>query len=542
MKRGLKIGLAACTAALGLGLLHHWKRNKEQVSVSWLEEKASEEENDSFTGTPVKKVFSPKERHHDQKVKNLDRLFAVNPALYWSALFPGASKAQVVVTNHSSSPREVRLWGASREDFFSLDAPAGMPEHSLGASFSLEGGVHPQDMLYNPVNQFIYTADQLSNTITIINSENEIVRSITLTPEFPGFCSPVALALVSDPASPKYGHVYVACSVADKVVELDTEPEVVAETDTGRRPVGLTYNPINGFLYVANLVDDTLTVIDVSDNQVVTTLPTGTDPTAISIHPGSGTIYTANSGDDTVSVFSSAHALVNTLSHPELIRPVALYAQALDDNLYILAEDSNRLWIVNSTYETVALILLAAAPFRLFFHAGNQSFYVLHRQGGISRVDAEQTPESLDLGIYSAGLFNPGNELIYLLQSRSDSIQLVRYSADSSLSVNEDYREDAENFQHWPALVLHARFSLTGAQSLSVLRITEQRPTGTVKSHSISFGDARHPQHFLNVYELSALKDQLIDGKHQWIFTLPPLHSVSVLIWYKQIQFENVGI
>jgi YVTN family beta-propeller protein len=58
-------------------------------------------------------------------------------------------------------------------------------------------------------------------------------------------------------------------------------------------------------VYVANIRDDTVSVIDVSMRTVTATVPVGNNPYGVSVDPGIHTVYVANLNDDTVSVIES---------------------------------------------------------------------------------------------------------------------------------------------------------------------------------------------------------------------------------------------
>ena len=53
---------------------------------------------------------------------------------------------------------------------------------------------------------------------------------------------------------------------------------VIATIPVGSSPAGIAFNPDNGFLYVANLDSNTVSVIDPATNTVVVTIPVGSGP------------------------------------------------------------------------------------------------------------------------------------------------------------------------------------------------------------------------------------------------------------------------
>jgi len=71
-------------------------------------------------------------------------------------------------------------------------------------------------------------------------------------------------------------------------------------------PVGVAYDPSNGYIYVTNDDSDTVSVINGATNKVIATIPVGIWPEGIAYDPSNGYIYVANEGSNTVSVINGA--------------------------------------------------------------------------------------------------------------------------------------------------------------------------------------------------------------------------------------------
>jgi YVTN family beta-propeller protein len=74
----------------------------------------------------------------------------------------------------------------------------------------------------------------------------------------------------------------------------------------GTDPAGAAVDPAAGTVYVTNLADGTVSVIDVATSTVTATIPVGSQPEGVAVDPSTHTVYVANYGDDTVSVISAA--------------------------------------------------------------------------------------------------------------------------------------------------------------------------------------------------------------------------------------------
>ena len=90
------------------------------------------------------------------------------------------------------------------------------------------------------------------------------------------------------------------------------------------------------------------------------------------------------------------------------------------------------------------------------------------------------------------------------------------------------------------AILQHTKFVVTGLERLNSFRVNKFTPTGTIRSKPISFELYASPQSKLNVAEVFELAGTVIDGKMNWRFKLPGLHTVSVLVWYRQFEVREI--
>src|SRR5256712_78768 len=71
----------------------------------------------------------------------------------------------------------------------------------------------------------------------------------------------------------------------------------------GRGPYGLAYNSKNGYVYVADNQENSVTVI--SGTTVVATVPVGDSPVGVGSDGGNGYVYVTNDNSNNVSVIST---------------------------------------------------------------------------------------------------------------------------------------------------------------------------------------------------------------------------------------------
>jgi YVTN family beta-propeller protein len=467
----------------------------------------------------------------------------INPASpnLYADIYKDFSKAQVTIRNNTPRDKEITLWGAKPEVFSGeINYEAVEEQVVLG---QIPSPVHPQGLVYNPVNKLMYAANQLSGTVTVINN-NEVLTTIQLQPSFPGLCSPVAAAVNSSPKSAHYGFVYVVCSVSNTVQVISPLHEVVASIQVGTRPIAIAHNPVNNQVYVANLVDNTVSVIDSETNSLVAALVTETGPIGLGVNPENGQMYICNSVSNSIVIYSGSHVLLATISNTGQ-RPVSVNYNPANGFMYAAASDSNEILKINPVTHVISKrIGVGAKPYNSFFVPVNQFLYVQNRKDdtfSILRSD-DSLVASISAGEQNiGGAFNPQNNCIYVSDTPNNRINVIGFSpANSGITISPDYSEIQADFKSNFAILQHVRFIVSGPERLHSFRLNRFNSTGTTSTKRLSFEQYASPTYGLNVSEFIALAGTLIDGRMNWKFMLPAFHTVSVLIWYRQFKVQDL--
>ncbi len=453
------------------------------------------------------------------------------------------SKAQVTIRNTSAVDKEITLWGANPE-VFSGDVNYEAVEQQAVIGH-ISSAVHPQGMAYNPMNKMVYAANQLSGTITVANQQNQVVATIQLQPSFPGLCSPVAIAINTNPASVRYGYAYVACSVSNTIQVISPTHDITAIISAGCRPIAIAFNPINNLVYAANLVDNTLSVIDSDTHVLIPASPiaAGNGPLGIGVNQSTGRVYVCNSTSNTISVFDAGNALLTTINNAGQ-RPVSITYNPANGFMYAVATDSNEVLRINAvTHVIESSIPVGAKPYGSFYAPVNQYLYVQNRRDDtMTVIRPDNSVTAINVGEQNiGGIFNTDTNSIYITDTPNNRINVIGFgNANSGINISSDYAEMLSDFKSNFAIVQHVRFVVSGVERLYAFRLNRFNATGTVSTRRLSFENYASPLHGLNVSEFTALAGSMIDGRMNWKFMLPALHTVSVLIWYKQFKVQDL--
>lgn len=456
---------------------------------------------------------------------------------------------QVTITNTSNEEKTITLWGAHKGLSVSPPAPRDVEDHEVITTVTIPTavgvGVHPQGIAVNPVNGFAYVANQLSNNVSVIAPTGQVVKLIQLQPSiFPGYNSPVAVAVNTKETSPNYGKVYVVGSVANTVSVIDLSYTVTKEIPVGVRPVDIAFNPVNENLYVANLVGDDVSVIDTTTETVSASMPAGQDPLGVGINLSNGDIFVANSGDNTVSVYDSTNTPVTTILGVGT-RPVSIIYHPVNNEMYAVATDSNNVIPIDPNLYTTSLpIGVGNKPYGIVFNGNNNFLYVGNRDDETYTVIApnKSIRATISLGNVNIGFgINATENVLFSSDTGANLVNVIGYAdQSSSITIDDDFSQKNKNFQHNPALVKHVKFVLSGTERFKVLTLREETITGVEKNTPLSFRNYDSPQNFLNVSEVFGMDGAMIDGLNSWLFKIAGLQTITLLVYYRQFNMYEL--
>ena len=475
------------------------------------------------------------------KVRDTNR-FSANP---FSDIYREFPKIQITVQNKSHEEQTVVLWGPHVNESSTAPKPEDVQNHAVVESISLPAGSHPQGMAINPFNQYLYVVNQISGSLTVIDKENQLVNVIQLEPSFPGLSSPVAVAVNTNPANTHYGYAYIACSVSNTIAVIDTNLNIVATVAVGVRPVSIAFNPVNNYVYVANLVSDNVTIIDTETNEQLpgSPLPTGNDPIGIDINPTNGEIYIANSLDNSITVYDYFNTLITEIAGVGQY-PVYVTYNPANNSMYAVMTNSNTVVQINpATHAIVATLPVGLQPCHAFFNTDNNFLYIQNSgDNTVTVIRPDNTTIAVPLGPQSiGGVFSAFNHSIYISNTGNNSINVVGYAnSNSTLVFNPDYNETLEDLKNNPCIVQHVKIVVTGAERINSFRHNKFTPTGHKSSKPFSMELYASPQASLNVAEVTELAGTIIDRKMNWQFRLPGLHTVTILIWFRQFEVRDI--
>ena len=277
------------------------------------------------------------------------------------------------------------------------------------------------------------------------------------------------------------------------------------------------------------------------------TLSVAEQPLAIAIDPHSGNLFVANSGSGTISIFTADHSPILPISVSSDPLKTALTGMVIvpdTRSLFVVLAAENSVVVVDlKTYGIKTTTTVGEHPYSILYNSHNGFVYVGNRAAHtLSVLDAtgvlQGTIARTDVNIGMA--FDPQTGSILISNTHNNTVRAIGFKKEPTIIVSENYPTHQDDFIYNPAYIKHVKFVLSGRERFHTLTLQEDTITGSEKRVPISFSNHSSPQNYGNVSELFELENTILDGRHRWIFKIAPRQTITILIYYYQIDRYKV--
>jgi YVTN family beta-propeller protein/uncharacterized repeat protein (TIGR03803 family) len=216
--------------------------------------------------------------------------------------------------------------------------------------------------------------------------------------------------------------------------------------------VGVSPGP---FAYVANMNDDTVSVINIPNSSVVNTIPVGSAPSGVAVSPDQTQVYVSNNHGNSVSVINTASSSV-VATVPVQSSPFGVAFTPDGTAAYVANSASNSVSVINTSSQTV-----------------------------VATVPVQSSPVGVAMALTSNGTF------AYVTNEASDSVSVIAVASNTvvqTIPVGPAPR--------WVAVSPNsslAYVSNSGSGTISVISIATNTVTATIPVGSSPFGVAFTP-------------------------------------------------
>lgn len=444
---------------------------------------------------------------------------------------------QFVVTNSTDTPERIRLWGANSD--LSLSSSEQFVNR-FNETLAIQVGNYPQGMVYNPANDLFYVVNQLSDDVTVFNSEGAVLQTIALN-VFALFrvYSPIAITVNTNRNSPNYGEVYVLSSVQDTISIIGLDFIVSEELSVLKRPTGFVYNPIDDGLYVVGITEANIFVMDTPSRAVKQRSIEGI-PSSIGLDSDTGNVFIHISELEEVFVYNTAHVRQSIID--QITRDIIAWAyHPIAKQMYGIVDNDASLLIIDTKDFIHRRIPLDGIGGSIAYSASEALIYIGETTNfQVLRLNTDnQFIDPYPIADFETGIvIHPESGLVAFSKATENSVTLGRV-IKQEVTIREDYDEYRQEFQFNPAQVKHLKI-ISSDQLINTLELEDISISGKSGRRSLSIANYNSPQNFLNVAEVFEIEGTVIDGLHRWYFTLAPQTTITLLIYYTKLDWFTV--
>jgi serine/threonine-protein kinase len=233
--------------------------------------------------------------------------------------------------------------------------------------------------------------------------------------------------------SPDRRSAYVANLGDDTVSVVDTMSHTVVGQPiaVGDGPNTLALSGDGGRLYVSNTRSDSVTVIDTAAARAVATVDVGAFPDGIVLSPDGRRLYVGNAKSDTVSVVDTATARVVGRPIPVGRRPYGMGISPDGSTLYVSGFDSDEVVAVDTAANTVTWrTRVGDGPLNVAVARDGTRVYVVDTLAGtVTVVDAvarRALPDAIGVGRKPIGIaLSADAGTLYVAERDGDSVRVI---------------------------------------------------------------------------------------------------------------------
>ena len=225
------------------------------------------------------------------------------------------------------------------------------------------------------------------------------------------------------------------------IIDPATDKEIARITTGGLLggAQGVAVNPVTNFIYLANVVNQTVPVVDASTNSLITTIPgLGPTPRELAVNPATNMIYVGNEGNGTGTTLSVINGATNTVVQNITVGtgPEGVAVNPITNRIYTANDGDNTVSVINgSTNTVIATVPVGRGPSEIAINTTTNRLYVANsNSNSISVIDTNTNKviDTIAVGDFPRGLsLDPVSNQVYLVNQNDDTFSVINGNADS---------------------------------------------------------------------------------------------------------------
>jgi YVTN family beta-propeller protein len=218
---------------------------------------------------------------------------------------------------------------------------------NAGAQVHITVGNGPRGIAVEPEDEFAYVANYDDDTVSKIDISS---TSVDATIDVGNGPLGVAAAYDQEEEAPV---VYVTNNLAGSLTVIGKDDQTTHLSNLCSGPAGVAVTPNGATVYVACTQDNTVKVIQTSNNSTVATINVGNQPWGVAVGSDGKYVYITNSGGDTVTVITTSdNAVADTITVGD--NPMGVAAPLNGDFAYVINQIDDSIHVIDVSADTVS--------------------------------------------------------------------------------------------------------------------------------------------------------------------------------------------
>ncbi len=238
-------------------------------------------------------------------------------------------------------------------------------------------------------------------------------------------------------------YAYVTNYSNNTVSVIQTSNNTILTTiNVGSGPYGVAINPAGTYAYVANQGSGTVSVIQISNNTVVATVSVGNSPAGIAVNPAGTYVYVSNAADGTVSVIqTNNNTVVATVSVGGGTNPQGIAITPNGAYAYVATGTGNTISVIQTSNNTVVhtIVDFGGNPSGVAVNPAGTFVYVTNADA--NTVSVIQTSNNTIVGTINVGntpfgiALDPSGGYGYVQNNGGGTVSVFQTSNNSVVST-----------------------------------------------------------------------------------------------------------
>jgi YVTN family beta-propeller protein len=291
-------------------------------------------------------------------------------------------------------------------------------------------------------------------------------------------------------------YAYVTNRGDNTVSVINASDNTTYTVNVGSNPYGVAVSPDGTKIYVANRGDNTVSVINASDNTTYT-VNVGSNPWGIAVSSDGTKVYVTNSGDNNVSVINVSDNTTYTVSVGDWPRGIAVSPDGT--KVYVANYWDGTVSVINASDNTTYAVNIGSSLWGVAVSPDGTNIYVTNYWSNtVSIINAsDNTTYPVNVVNHPSGIaVSPDGTKVYVTETELDEISIsgnvsIIDTATNNVTATVNVGTDIFEIAVTPdGTKVYVTVTKDGIDSVSIIDTTTNNVTATVRVGNSPYGVA----------------------------------------------------